>query len=265
MGEHTAEARGVEGSSPSSPKLTMDILGFLNKKRIEIVDQGNEIQLRYNGYTYSAFNKSNLFIGAYWDYFSPIPIMFDHPSILIIGLGAGTIATQIKTLFNNATIDGIETSKEIAEIARKLRKVEYNIIEADGYDYVQKVEKLYDVVILDAYVDDTIPEKFLSEDFVKMVKEKTTLKGIFAINYALTSKLIQRKEEFLSLLKKYWNKIYLLDHPGRSYNEIILASKSINIKQYFSQIDKERIIQIHKDLLNIVEAYINAREYEEDK
>jgi hypothetical protein len=239
---------------------------FRKKNKIELVDIGNEVQLRYNGYTYSAYNKQNLFIGAYWDFFSALPLLFKSTKILIIGLGAGTIAFQIKSLFGNSvTIDGVEASKEVVAIAKKLKKAEYNIIEDDGYHYLAVSNNTYDIIILDAYVNDQIPSQFLSEDFVNLAFNKTSASGVFAINYALTPSLIGKEDEFLKLLSKYWPKIYLLDHPGRSYNEIIIASKIYNMKQILSAFSKEYLSSINKDLVGIVEAYLNAREYEKDQ
>ena len=38
--------------------------------------------------------------GKDWDYFTPLPLLYDKPNILMIGLGGGTIVYQINKLYS---------------------------------------------------------------------------------------------------------------------------------------------------------------------
>lgn len=229
---------------------------FLKKKpTIEIKKEGDETVIRYNDLTYSSFKDGTLFIGAYWDYFSALPLLFHHPKILIIGLGAGTIAYQIENLYQDVDIEGIEIEEEMIKIAAsKLKKT--SIIKGDGFELLKSRENK-DIIIMDAYQNDAIPEKFTSEEFFSLSYTKLKDPGVLAINLALTVPNLRLRDRILNYASKYF-KVYILQKVGRSFNEILVCAKNIDIIRKFNEIQDNDLIKINKELVNIVNSYRKA-------
>ncbi len=201
------------------------------KDKLSIVKTGANKELRFNNIVYSKLSEDSVYTGSYWDYFTPLPALYEEPKILMIGLGGGTIAIQFLKLFPNKNlhIDAIEISEKMIKLAkdfglRENKKVD--VINADGLEYVKKRKNVYDIIILDAYTADRIPAPFIQDEFINDCAAALTNDGILAINYALGFTAIVYLEPYLSRLRKLF-KVYKIT-PPMSGNMIIICSKSLD-------------------------------------
>ncbi len=197
---------------------------------LSVVDNGDEISLKLNNVVYSRLKKGKVYTGSYWDYFSPLPVLYKKPNILMIGLGGGTIAYQLTKLYRNVNLDIVEISKPMIELSdyflpKKLKNV--RIIQEDGLKYIKKKLNAYDLLILDAYDGDHIPEDFLNDEFVADAYKTLRKEGILAINYALNLSALVYLENYLNKLRKLF-KVYTINNPFTSGNMIIIGSKEMN-------------------------------------
>ncbi len=164
---------------------------------IRIVETPEKKLLKLNGTTFSKLNKSSVYTQDYWDYFIPLAFVFDRPRVLVLGMGGGTIPYQIGTLTKGrASIDSVEISRKIADLARKfMPKVYGRIIVGDGFDYVARTKKRYDLVVLDVYDGLlNVPGKFLGREFIDNAYRILSDDGILAINYVRSPGNILRFE-----------------------------------------------------------------------
>ncbi|EQD42892.1 Spermine synthase, partial [mine drainage metagenome] len=186
-------------------------------------------EVKYNGVVYSRINSRSIFTNSYWDYFMPLAYLYDDTRVMMIGLGGGTIAYQLeKAEVKTSRFDIIEVDHDIIELAKMFYpEVRANIIEADGSKYIEGKSGEYDVIILDAYIDYSIPSVFTAEKFVHDAYAALSSTGILAINYLQgnngTTMLM-----FVDTLKKYF-KVYTLDTPSTLHNQIIIASKTMDV------------------------------------
>lgn len=192
--------------------------------------------LEFDNSTYSIINKKGLFSYGYWDFFLPLIELYDKPTILIIGLGGGTIVHQARSIVRDgADIDIVEISSVDIEIS-KLYLPELNnekIYHENGIDFVSKCNKKYDLVILDAYLFSEIPPEFLTREFVENVSKIAKENTIFAINYALTFSGITHFKEFVKILKESFS-VYVVNTYFTDLNSIVVCVKDV---------DKEKIIE----------------------
>jgi spermidine synthase len=209
-----------------------------NGNQIELIEKGNEKIITYNKIVYSRIKINNILVNGYWDYFLPLPNFFKNRNkvnILLIGLGAGTIPYQMLNIYSNIRITALDTSDAMIQITKKLipsnilKKIRLNKI--DGIEYINKnlnyFKKFYDLIILDAYINDKIPDGFYKEDFIEKVYKFLTDDGLFTINFVKTQS--NNLDDMIVKLKKYF-KVYLLDTGYLSGNIIIICSKNnINI------------------------------------
>lgn len=89
---------------------------------------------------------------------------------LILGLGGGSV---IQTLRSVRAFEGEITAVEIDPVIIDIAAREFNIRAdeqtsiacADAYDFVKLNKRKYDLIIVDLFIDNTIPEKFLTLKF----------------------------------------------------------------------------------------------------
>lgn len=99
------------------------------------------------------------------------PELKEDDRILILGLGAGSAASILRYELHLAnSITGVEIDPMVIEAGRKYFDIDkiplLEIVVEDAYDYVQKCHQKYDLIIIDLYIDDKVPDKFQSLDFI---------------------------------------------------------------------------------------------------
>ena len=109
--------------------------------------------------------------------------------ILIIGLGGGTLPTQLRALVPGATIDIAELDEAVFKVAKTYFNfkpdAQLGVTIEDGRVFVRKALKKdtrYDLIMLDAFEDDYIPEHLLTREFLAEVKGLLTEHGVLAAN-----------------------------------------------------------------------------------
>lgn len=144
--------------------------------------------------------------------------------VLVLGLGGGSVITSLRKEFDyENVIVAVDVDPVIIEIAGKEFgiKPDYRteIVLDDAYDYLISDCRIYDLIIVDIFIDNRIPEKFLSKEFWTMVKEKTRENGCVIFNSMGESGAIM--EEIKDVLR--WQfLISEFDHVEK-YNHVLIA------------------------------------------
>ena len=112
----------------------------------------------------SVYNKEKRLTGMYYDYAMAAPYMLnasdrDQLDILILGMGTGTYATQCNRYFENVNVEGVEIDAKITDLAHKYFELpeDIKVTTYDGRAYLNAIDTKYDVIMVDAYQDITIP------------------------------------------------------------------------------------------------------------
>ncbi|MGC8710695.1 MAG: spermidine synthase [Candidatus Micrarchaeia archaeon] len=218
--------------------------------------QGSKQVVKYNNITYSMLDDNSIYTHMYWDFFLPLPLIFDNPRMLLIGLGGGTIPYQMKTVFDGKiSIDIVEVNKKMIDIASEFLKLDmsqFSIYIEDGAEFVMRKKNSYDIIILDAYINDRIPKQFLEENFIANSYLALADRGILAINYAYRFSLFFEYHMYKKRLSKYFN-IYALDKEMKSSNSILLCAKGLTKVGIKSAISSK--MQISAENSFIADAY----------
>jgi spermidine synthase len=228
-----------------------------DKKILTLTDGPDGTSVKFNGITYSRRAHNAIFTGSYWDYFTPLPLMYDKPDILMIGLGGGTIVYQINKLYGQKTkMDVVEIDNKMVELAKDFIPKDIKTIALfveDGIEFLKKNKKTYQLVFLDAYDGDKIPDDFLNEKTIEYIDKSLSDDGILAINYAMSFKAIVFLQNYINKLKKHF-KVYLVNNPLGSGNTIILCSKKMSKEDILTKINK---MPERKDNLHVLKGYNN--------
>ncbi len=142
--------------------------------------------------------KNSELTGMYYDYAMAAPYMAGvkekeksgkELNVLILGMGSGTYATQLSRYFDNVVVEGVEIDDKITDLAHKYFELpmETKVTTYDGRAYLAAIDGKYDVIMVDAYQDITIPFQMSSVEFFTMVKEHLTDDGIMVVNMNMYS------------------------------------------------------------------------------
>ena len=135
------------------------------------------------------FNYARMVMAAL--YLNPTP-----QRILILGLGGGTLPSAFRRLFPAAAIDVVEIDPAVVRVARKYFEFEQapktRVFEEDGRVFVKRMQRTnaqYDLIVLDAFDHEYIPEHMLTREFLLEVKALLGERGVLAANTFSVSKL----------------------------------------------------------------------------
>lgn len=112
-----------------------------------------------------------------------------QPSVkkmLILGMGTGTYAGQCISYFGKDKLDikGVEIDEKITELSREYFDADESVevTTYDGRAYIKADEDKYDIIMVDAYQDITIPFQMSSREFFREVYEHLNDDGVMVVN-----------------------------------------------------------------------------------
>lgn len=93
-------------------------------------------------------------------------------NILVLGLGAGSIIETVRKDFNsNCFIELVEIDEEIIRIAESDFNVNsfenIHITNAEALEYLKQTDAAFEVIVVDIFIVNTIPEVFTQAAFIK--------------------------------------------------------------------------------------------------
>ncbi|MBN1532057.1 MAG: fused MFS/spermidine synthase [Spirochaetes bacterium] len=109
-------------------------------------------------------------------------------SVLMIGLGAGSLLRFIRKHHPDAAIDTVELDPLIVELSRKYFFVteadRVMIHVGDGRAFVEKGGRSYDLAIIDAFnADNSVPSQLTSLEFLRCLRARLNGGGVVVTNF----------------------------------------------------------------------------------
>jgi spermidine synthase len=114
--------------------------------------------------------------------------------VLVLGLGLASIPFMLEKKFNKSyNYTCVEIDDAVVYLASKYvfpdLKSEIQVINADAQHFVQWTTQKYDMVCIDIFVDDKIPDVFLDDEFLSRIDEILCENGTILFNHlSMTSK-----------------------------------------------------------------------------
>lgn len=179
----------------------------------------------------SIMKKDDSLTGMYYDYALAAPLMAgmdgkEKGDILILGMGTGTYAKQCMNYFENVSVEGVEIDQKITDLAGEYFSLPdtVDVTTYDGRAYLQAVDKKYDVIMVDAYQDITIPFQMSSIEFFSMVKDHLKEDGVMVVNMNMHSEEEGNINEYLSdTIANVFDTVYTVDVRGSTNRELFAA------------------------------------------
>jgi spermidine synthase len=134
-------------------------------------------------------------------------------SVLIIGLGGGTLPRALGRLVPTASIDVVEIDPAVMEVAKEYFDFDESgnvrAIAADGRVFVKRAlreQRRYDLIMLDAFDHEYIPEHLLTREFLQEVRGLLVPDGVLAANTFSSSRLYDHESvTYASVFPEFFN------------------------------------------------------------
>ncbi len=179
----------------------------------------------------SILKKEDGLTGMYYVYAMMAPFMAGveeekELEVLILGMGTGTYATQCARFFDNVRTAGVEIDEKITRLSYEYFELpgDIPVTTYDGRAYLNVDEKKYDVIMVDAYQDITIPFQMSSVEFFTLVKEHLTKDGVMVVNMNMRGQEEGNINQYLSdTIAKVFGNVYTVDVAGGTNRELFAS------------------------------------------
>lgn len=158
--------------------------------------------------------------------FAGLLLNSEPESILVAGLGGGSIPMTFSDLFPDARIDVIEIDPAVVSVAKDFFLFEetanMRVHVNDARVFIKRAGlegRKYDYIVLDAFTGDYIPEHLLTREFLEEVRQILNPEGVLVANTFSTSRLYDHESV---TYQRVWNEFYNFKLPT-SGNRIIIT------------------------------------------
>ncbi|MCR4685711.1 MAG: fused MFS/spermidine synthase [Lachnospiraceae bacterium] len=203
---------------------------------LQVKEDGDSVVLSTNVLfgVQSIMMKDKQLTGMYYDYALAAPLMAgvtekEEPKMLVLGMGTGTYACQCDRYFPNLQITGVEIDEKITSLAGKYFNVpdDIPVITYDGRAYLSADQEKYDVILVDAYQDITIPFQMSSVEFFTLVREHLTDDGVMVVNMNMQTDEPGNICEYLEdTIASVFPCVYTFDVKGNTNCELFASKNS---------------------------------------
>jgi spermidine synthase len=144
----------------------------------------------------------------------------------VVGLAGGTIPKQFTRVFGDIRIDGIELDPAIVEVARTyfaLTEPNINVIVGDGRYQLNRLDRHYDLITVDAYRVPYIPWHLTTSEFFGEVRDHLDDDGVVAVNVGRVPNDRRLVAAMTATMLTVFPTVHAIDVPG-SLNTILVGT-----------------------------------------
>lgn len=183
----------------------------------------------------SILKKDDSLTGMYYDYALAAPLMAGRAGgagqdVLILGMGTGTYANQCLKYYDGIRVEGVEIDRKITDLAHRYFELPetVGVTTYDGRAFLQAVDKKYDVIMVDAYQDITIPFQMSSVEFFTMVREHLKQDGVMVVNMNMQSGEEDSINAYLTdTIASVFDTVYTVNVSGSTNRELFASQNPL--------------------------------------
>lgn len=194
---------------------------------LQVFFKSGRYQLCTPNAIYSYADKYDNFKGTFDQLNLETPLV---KNVLLLGFGLGSIPYMLEKVFKKKyTYTGVEIDEAVIYLASRYvmdeLMSEIELVQADAYAFIRQNHTRYDLICIDIFVDDKIPEVFLTQKFLRDVSENLSKGGCILFNH------LAYHENDVKIAKEYYEDIFIDVFPdGTSLhinkNRMMVSNKS---------------------------------------
>lgn len=176
MGHHVSPAL-IERFHSNSPFGVIQVLDVKNTPRRYLLND----YLSQNIYDHEQNKSVTLF--TYMLSGLPRAYLTNIQDVLCIGLGIGSVPMDFSN--QGANVDVVEINPIVATVAAEFfgfKPEKVNVVVGDGRYFLNQCRKQYDVIVLDAFVGDSMPSHLMTKEAFVAMQRVLKTGGLLVIN-----------------------------------------------------------------------------------
>ena len=155
---------------------------------VERDDGSRALELNEGQAVHSLLRPGSYLTGDYWD--GPLVLPAAARSgpprrLAVLGNAAGTVARAYGRYFPRTEVDAVEIDGELTELGRRyfdLRNPRMRAFAEDARPWLERTERRYDAIVVDAYRQPYIPFYLTTREFFELARERLEPGGIVIVN-----------------------------------------------------------------------------------
>jgi predicted membrane-bound spermidine synthase len=232
---------------------------------IAVRQWGSERHLKLNDGVgiHSVHHPDTLLSLGIWDYFLLAPLFSadwragsrkwrvesaasQSPTLLIIGLAAGTVSELYTAVYGPLPITGVELDPQIIEVGRRyfaMQQPNLTAIADDGRRWLQQqpADARWSVIAIDAYRPPYIPFYLTTLEFFGLVYDHLSKDGVLVINVGRTASNFALVDALAATVAQHFPSVYAIDEPGPADmlgNSLLVATRQpTDLKEFVAAVN----------------------------
>ena len=184
----------------------------------------------------SVYKKEKGLTGMYYDYAMAAPFMAgveekmvagEDFSLLVLGMGTGTYGSQCARYYPGMRVEGVEIDGKITDLAHRYFSLpdDMTVTTYDGRAFLNAVKDRYDVIMVDAYQDITIPFQMSSVEFFTQVRDHLKEDGVMVVNMNMRGEREGNINQYLSdTISAVFSDVWTVDVLFNTNRELFAAN-----------------------------------------
>lgn len=135
-------------------------------------------------------------------------------TVLVMGIGGGTVIKLLKERYNEAEITGVDIDPVMIEVGKKYFGLDklpnLKLIRKDAKDYVKEqtpVRKKFDLIIIDIFSGRHNPVFLLEDEFLRNCKKLISKDSELIMNYSYAHDYVTKSERLYRKLKRLFGSV----------------------------------------------------------
>jgi spermidine synthase len=193
---------------------------------VEDEDGRHLLQLNEGWAVHSIWDPETVLTGGIWDHFLVLPSMLgaageDDADMLVIGSAAGTAHRAFEELRPDVGMTSVELDPDVTAVGRKWFELEGDVTAADGRPFLERTDKRWDVIHVDAYRQPYIPFYLTTREFFELADERLADGGVMSINVGSTPDDPRINEAVAATMRDVFP--FVARYRAEDFNEVIVG------------------------------------------
>lgn len=175
----------------------------------------------------SEADRNGVSLSAYIHALYGLAVQTPARDVLMIGCGGGTLATMLAR--NGKKVCAVDIDPASFKIARahfKLpRSVECHV--ADGLAFMRTTRRRFDLLIIDAFLGEAVPEQFTGDEFCAGARRVVRNSGVLLFNVCLDGRRDRTADKIAARLARNGWPVRLVDQRGEPERNAIVAAGDV--------------------------------------
>jgi spermidine synthase len=221
---------------------------------------GERVDLDVEGATFATWHPRLLLSGYSWDALAAASVLRPAgppESVLLLGLGGGTMLRQLRRLCPDTRFVAVEIDAAIVKLARDhmdLDAIGAEVIVADAYAWLDHATEQFDVVIDDLFLTgdlDVLRSAVLEGHVLDRVRARVAKDGILVANLITDHGHLEVRRRMRAAFKETFDQVRVVA-PPRGLNEVLVGGDAVAppavARKYGSTFDEPEDVRLWKRL-----------------